>query len=84
MTEQEQIEKWRKKFEEQFDSGNEKYESGYYKSPHRESMWQGFHIAMESMPVIEIPAYDMIHFAPVRNLIAQFESLGIQYTIKGE
>jgi hypothetical protein len=57
---------------------------GRFLDDRTEILFHGFLIAKRNMPVIEIPAYDMINFAPVRNLIAQFESVGIKYTIKGE
>lgn len=37
--------------------------------------------AKRSQPAITVPAYDMHHSAPVRNLMAKMDSAGIKYTI---
>jgi len=38
--------------------------------------------ARRSMPAIEIPSYDLHHYAPVRNITAQMDDAGIKYKIK--
>ena len=70
MTEQEQIEKWRKEFELMIGEENTKKngapfnvvgyshlspKEGSYRLPSIDSMWQGFLMAKRNMPVIELP-----------------------------
>lgn len=92
MTEQNKIWDWREEFERQYDEKTNKNNgvayhflvSGKYCFEDIENQWQGFLMAKRNMPVIEIPEYDIHHYAPVRNIIAQLENFGIQYTIKGD
>jgi len=86
MTEQNQIEKWREQFHKWFSedskTGLDRDGNGDYVYISAHVAWNTWLSAKRNMPVIEISAYDMHHYAPVRNLIAQFEALSIQYTIK--
>lgn len=54
---------------------------GAYYDWHLQASWQGFLVAKLSQPAITVPAYDMHHYAPVRNLMAKMDSAGIKYTI---
>lgn len=82
MDDKELIEVWRAEFESQFDDDLfARGTSGAYINHHRNSMWQGFCMAKRSQPAITVPAYDMHHFAPVRNLMAKMDAAGIKYKI---
>lgn len=71
MTEDQQIEIWRKEY---FKLTGEI--SGH------SAKWAGFLLAKRSMPAIEIHAYDMHHYAPVRDIMAKMDAAGYKYKIK--
>lgn len=71
MTEEQQIEVWR----------NEYFKLTGEISGHS-AKWAGFLLAKRSMAAIEIPSYDLHHYAPVRNITAQMDAAGIKYKIK--
>jgi len=96
MTEQEQIEKWRKEFAIQYDleTNNNQGVSYHlliddkYCFPDIENKWQGFLMARRNMPVIELPKRgrgyyldDMVNIDEVAEVL---QLAGIPYTIKGE
>ena len=59
MTNDKQVEVWRKQFQSLFDDKIfARGVSGGYINDHRNSMWQGFCLAKRSMQPIELPPYE--------------------------
>lgn len=97
MNELEQIEIWRNQFESAIketapyhlaiellrcDMLEKNRISEKYINTNIEAIWQGFLLARRSMAAIEIPSYDLHHYAPVRNITAQMDAAGYKYKIK--
>lgn len=52
-------------------------------NPHKVDCYTSWLAAKRSLPTIKVPAYDMHHYAPVRNMLAQLTAAGIKYTVGG-
>lgn len=82
MDDKELVEVWQSEFEKLMHNANlSKHPEGDYVRDPIDAMWRGFLMAKRSQPAITVPAYDMHHSAPVRNLMAKMDSAGIKYTV---
>lgn len=89
MTEQEQIEVWRKDFSKAIGHNYTVRSDGRYVDVQIDNVWQGFLMAKRSMPVIELPdnskedigGFDCFDKDTVFKAIT---AAGYQYKIKGE
>ena len=77
MDDKELVEAW----QNEFWSLVEKSPDSIKNSEFNQIRLEGFLLAKRSQPAITVPAYDMHHFAPVRNLMAKMDSAGIKYTV---
>lgn len=82
---QQQVEYWRDEFESGMKLNYPKVSlirSGdRYFGAIAEGAYIGFLMAKRNQPVIEIPAYDIHHFAPVRNIIEKLTAAGYTYAV---
>lgn len=97
MTDQQQIEVWRKDFESNFIDGRlDRFDkSGHYVNDFREALWQGFLMAKRAHKPVELPKYmpfESVDKTPEANahnkllhdIRASLNAANIQYTVKGE
>lgn len=97
MTEQEQVEIWRKDFESNFIDGRlDRFEkSGHYVNDFREALWQGFLMAKRAQKPVELPEIhsachcgdheefdDMVFKSG--DVTDMLDKAGIPYIVKGE
>ena len=84
MTEQEQIEIWRKEFEKSIPNHLlHKYPSGTYHDDEIELVWEGFKRGKRSQPIVKLPKRGTGFYFDVSldDVIEALTAAGIKYTI---